>query len=52
MSARSRAFCSAFSRLGYDAMAGKINRSGGWKSHPKGQYLPETIVLDLGPVTD
>ena len=31
--ARSRAFLSAFSRLGYDPMLGKIDRSRRWKSH-------------------
>ena len=39
VSARSRAFCSAFSRLGYDPMPPKIGRSRRWKSHRKPWHL-------------
>ena len=37
--ARSRAFCSAFSRLGYDLMVRKIDRRRRWKSHRKPWHL-------------
>ena len=39
VSARSRAILSAFSRLGYDPMLGKIDRNRRWKSHRKGWGL-------------